>query len=77
MTEYKVVSSKPKPRLTADKNNHDKWPNESDCVKEIIEIGVVNVKAISSRSNPKLNFTRLDGPAYLKLWKEYERQVRR
>jgi len=70
MSEYKVVSSKPIPRLTLDKYSHDVYANETECVDAVIKIGVLKVKSISNRSRPGSNFARLNGPQYLKLWKE-------
>lgn len=75
MSEYKIISKKPAPRPTDDKNSHDTYSNESDCVKEIIKIGVGNVRAIEIRANSRLRFVRLKGPDYLRLWKEYSRQI--
>ncbi len=73
MSEYKVVSVRPIPRLTKEKS-HDEYADEVECVKALHIIGISKVKSISSRSRKISNYARLDGPGYLKLWKEYERQ---
>jgi len=76
MREYKVSYPHPD-RATVKllKTTAKEYKNKVDCVKDVIKSGDISVvNFISSRSDSKSKFTRLDGPGYLELWKEYARQ---
>ena len=75
MSEYQVVYIHPNKATTGLKTTEYEYPNEIACIEGIEERGgIFKVKAISSRLRHGLEFKRLNGPGYLRLWQEDARQ---